>query len=82
MPYTANHPGLRKMRTAALPGILILPVTRHLHVLTSTFAVSGAFMLVLFIAAYIGLEPGLYHSGILSLIPARERDPRHAGRRC
>jgi predicted PurR-regulated permease PerM len=45
-----------------------------LHVLTSTFAVSGAFMLVLFIAAYIGLEPNLYHSGMLSLVPSRERD--------
>jgi predicted PurR-regulated permease PerM len=45
-----------------------------LRVLTSTFAVSGAFMLVLFIAAYIGVEPGLYHRGILSLVPDRERD--------
>jgi predicted PurR-regulated permease PerM len=45
-----------------------------LHVLTSTFAVSGAFMLVLFIAAYIGVEPKLYHAGILSLVPERERD--------
>src|SRR4051812_13833410 len=45
-----------------------------LHVLTSTFAVSGAFMLVLFIAAYIGVEPKLYHAGILSLVPVRERD--------
>jgi predicted PurR-regulated permease PerM len=45
-----------------------------LRVLTSTFAVSGAFMLVLFIAAYIGVEPHLYHGGILSLVPARERD--------
>jgi predicted PurR-regulated permease PerM len=45
-----------------------------LRVLTSTFAVSGAFMLVLFIAAYIGVDPHLYHGGILSLVPLRERD--------
>jgi predicted PurR-regulated permease PerM len=45
-----------------------------LRVLTSTFAVSGAFMLVLFIAAYIGVDPALYHGGILELVPARERD--------
>src|SRR5438105_2838969 len=45
-----------------------------LRVLTSTFAVSGALMLVLFIAAYIGVDPALYHGGILELVPPRERD--------
>ncbi|MGI8401377.1 MAG: AI-2E family transporter [Gemmatimonadaceae bacterium] len=45
-----------------------------LKFLTSTFAVSGAFMLVLFIAAYIGVDPHLYHGGILELVPAPERD--------
>lgn len=45
-----------------------------LRVLTSTVAVSGAFMLVLFIAAYIGVDPALYHGGLLQLIPPRERD--------
>jgi predicted PurR-regulated permease PerM len=45
-----------------------------LKVLTSTFAVSGAFMLVLFIAAYIAVDPHLYHGGILELVPVRERD--------
>ncbi|HJP86847.1 MAG TPA: AI-2E family transporter [Gemmatimonadaceae bacterium] len=44
-----------------------------LHVLTSTFAISGAFLLVLFIAAYIGVDPSLYHGGLLELVPARER---------
>jgi predicted PurR-regulated permease PerM len=44
-----------------------------LRVLTSTFAVSGAFMLVLFIAAYIGFDPALYHGGLLELFPARQR---------
>src|SRR5437764_2650122 len=45
-----------------------------LRVLTSTFAVSGALLLVLFIAAYIAVDPALYHGGILELVPARERD--------
>jgi predicted PurR-regulated permease PerM len=45
-----------------------------LHMLTSTFAVTGAFLLVLFIAAYIGLDPHLYHGGVLALVPSRERD--------
>jgi predicted PurR-regulated permease PerM len=45
-----------------------------LRVLTSTFAITGAFLLVLFIAAYIGVDPALYHGGILQLMPARERD--------
>ncbi len=44
-----------------------------LRVLTSTFAVSGAFMLVLFIAAYIGVDPALYHGGLLELFPQRQR---------
>jgi predicted PurR-regulated permease PerM len=43
-------------------------------VLTSTLAVSGAFLLVLFIAAYIGVDPHLYHGGVLALVPGRERD--------
>ncbi|MEA2762304.1 MAG: hypothetical protein QOD47_1588 [Gemmatimonadaceae bacterium] len=45
-----------------------------LRMLTSTFAVTGAFLLVLFIAAYIGLDPHLYHGGVLALVPSRERD--------
>jgi predicted PurR-regulated permease PerM len=45
-----------------------------LRVLTSTFTVSGAFMLVLFIAAYIGVDPALYHGGLLELFPVRQRD--------
>ena len=45
-----------------------------LRVLTSTFAVSGAFLLVLFIAAYIGVDPALYHGGLLELFPSRQRD--------
>jgi predicted PurR-regulated permease PerM len=45
-----------------------------LRMLTSTFAVTGAFLLVLFIAGYIGLDPHLYHGGVLAVVPAKERD--------
>jgi len=45
-----------------------------LRVLTSTLAISGGFLLVLFIAAYIGVDPALYHGGLLELVPPRERD--------
>jgi predicted PurR-regulated permease PerM len=45
-----------------------------LRVLTSTFAMTGAFMLVLFIAAYIGVDPALYHGALLEMFPERQRD--------
>ena len=35
---------------------------------------SGALVLVLFIAAYIAVDPALYHGGVLELVPLRERD--------
>jgi predicted PurR-regulated permease PerM len=68
--------------TVALGGDLRREITKQfrgaqrsfLSVLTSTFAITGAFLLVLFIAAYIGLDPALYHGGILQLVPRRERD--------
>ncbi|MFL5507993.1 MAG: AI-2E family transporter, partial [Gemmatimonadaceae bacterium] len=44
-----------------------------LRVLTSSFAISGAFLLVLFIAAYIAIDPALYHGGVLEMVPRRER---------
>jgi predicted PurR-regulated permease PerM len=47
------------------------------RVLTSTFAIVGAVMLVIFIAAYIGTDPALYHGGLLEMVPPRER-PRAA----
>ena len=67
--------------TVAVGGNLRREITKEmsgaqhsfLRVLTSTFAVSGAFMLVLFIAAYIGFDPALYHGGLLELFPARQR---------
>jgi len=72
----------KRTREVAVGGNLRREMTRQfsgaqhsfLRVLTSTFAVSGAFLLVLFIAAYIGAEPSLYHGGILELVPIRERD--------
>jgi predicted PurR-regulated permease PerM len=45
-----------------------------LRMLTSTFAMTGAFLLVLFIAAYIGVDPALYHGALLELFPERQRD--------
>ena len=68
--------------TVAIGGDLRREITRQfrgaqhsfLRVLTSTFAITGAFLLVLFIAAYIGFDPPLYHGGILQLVPRRERD--------
>ena len=47
------------------------------RVVTSTFAIAGAVMLVIFIAAYIGTDPALYHGGLLEMMPPRER-PRAA----
>jgi len=44
-----------------------------LRVLTSSFAISGAFLLVIFIAAYIAIDPALYHGGVLEMVPRRER---------
>jgi predicted PurR-regulated permease PerM len=47
------------------------------HVLTSTFAIAGAVMLVIFIAAYIATDPALYHGGLLEMVPPAGR-PRAA----
>ncbi len=68
--------------TVALGGDLRRELTRQfsgaqhsfLRVMTSTFAITGGFLLVLFIAAYIAADPALYHGGILQLVPSRERD--------
>jgi predicted PurR-regulated permease PerM len=45
-----------------------------LRMLTSTFAVTGAFLLVLFIAAYIAVDPHLYHGGMLEMVPVARRE--------
>jgi predicted PurR-regulated permease PerM len=79
---TAIRTSTTRADTVALGGDLRREITKQfrgaqhsfLRMLTSTFAISGAFLLVLFIAAYIGLDPPLYHGGILQLVPERERD--------
>jgi predicted PurR-regulated permease PerM len=71
-----------KTREVEVGGNLRREITRQfrgaqhsfLRVLTSTFAISGAFLLVVFIAAYIAVDPALYHGGVLELVPRRERE--------
>lgn len=73
---------LTRADTVAAGGNLRREITKQmsgaqhsfLRVLTSTFAVSGAFLLVLFIAAYIAVDPALYHGGLLELFPVRQRN--------
>lgn len=75
-------PAAQRTNEVVVGGNLRREITRQfsgaqnsfLRMLTSTFAVTGAFLLVLFIAAYIGVDPHLYHGGVLALVPARERD--------
>ncbi|HMJ18275.1 MAG TPA: AI-2E family transporter [Gemmatimonadaceae bacterium] len=82
VPGTVGRVSTTRADTVARGGDLRREITKQfrgaqhsfLRVLTSTFAITGAFLLVLFIAAYIGLDPPLYHGGILQLVPARERD--------
>ncbi len=79
---TVARKGTTRADTVAAGGNLRREITREvsgvqhsfLRVLTSTFTVTGAFLLVLFIAAYIGVDPALYHGGLLELFPARQRD--------
>jgi predicted PurR-regulated permease PerM len=79
---TVTRTSTTRADTVALGGNLRRELTRQfsgaqhsfLRVLTSTFAISGAFLLVLFIAAYIAADPALYHGGILQMVPERERD--------
>jgi predicted PurR-regulated permease PerM len=71
-----------KTREVEVGGNLRREITRQfrgaqhsfLRVLTSTFAISGAFLLVVFIAAYIAVDPALYHGGVLEMVPRRERE--------
>jgi predicted PurR-regulated permease PerM len=79
------HKATTRADTVAAGGNLRHEITKQfrgaqnsfLRMLTSTFAVTGAFLLVLFIAAYIGVDPALYHGGMLELFPPRQR-PRVA----
>jgi predicted PurR-regulated permease PerM len=78
---TAAHKPVTRADTVAAGGNLRREITKQfrgaqnsfLRMLTSTFAVSGAFLLVLFIAAYIGVDPALYHGGMLEIFPPRQR---------
>ena len=75
------HKATTRADTVAAGGNLRREITKQfrgaqnsfLRMLTSTFAVTGAFLLVLFIAAYIGVDPALYHGGMLELFPPRQR---------
>jgi predicted PurR-regulated permease PerM len=75
------HKPTTRADTVAAGGNLRREITKQfrgaqnsfLRMLTSTFAVTGAFLLVLFIAAYIGVDPALYHGGMLELFPPRQR---------
>jgi len=75
------HKPTSRADTVAAGGNLRREITKQfrgaqssfLRMLTSTFAMSGAFLLVLFIAAYIGVDPALYHGGLLELFPPRQR---------
>ncbi len=79
------HKPTTRADTVAAGGNLRREITKQfrgaqnsfLRMLTSTFAVTGAFLLVLFIAAYIGVDPALYHGGMLEVFPPRQR-PRVA----
>lgn len=80
-PGTVSNRPTTRADTVAVGGNLRHEITKQfrgaqnsfLRMLTSTFAVSGAFLLVLFIAAYIGVDPALYHGGLLELFPPRQR---------
>jgi predicted PurR-regulated permease PerM len=82
VPPPATGPAAQRSNEVVVGGNLRREITKQfsgaqhsfLRMLTSTFAVTGAFLLVLFIAAYIGVDPHLYHGGVLALVPARERD--------
>jgi predicted PurR-regulated permease PerM len=48
--------------------------TRYLFpFLSSTFAVLGGLLIIIFLAIYIGADPELYHRGLIALFPRRAR---------
>jgi len=52
--------------------------TRYLFpFLSSTFAVIGGILIIIFLSIYIGADPELYHRGLMQLFPRRAR--RRAG---
>lgn len=62
-------PGLRDRIIAQLGG-----VTRYfLPVITSTLHIVAGIVLVLFLAIYLAIEPGIYRRGMVALFPVRAR---------
>lgn len=65
----SNQPSLRDRITEGLGG-----ATRFLFpFLSSTVAVFGGIVLIIFLAIYIGAEPDVYHGGLMHLFPHRSR---------
>jgi predicted PurR-regulated permease PerM len=56
-------------------GSQLTGATRYLFpFLSSTLAVVGGLVLIIFLAIYIGAEPDLYHRGMMHLFPHRARE--------
>ena len=67
-PDTTASP-LRERLSKQLSG-----ATRYLFpFLSSTFAVLGGLLIIIFLAVYIGADPELYHRGLIALFPRRAR---------
>ena len=70
---TASAQPLRQRISQQMSG-----ATRYLFpFLSSTLAVLGGLLIILFLAIYIGADPDLYHRGLMLLFPRRAR--RRAG---
>jgi len=70
---TASAQPLRQRISQQMNG-----ATRYLFpFLSSTLAVLGGLLIILFLAIYIGADPNLYHRGLMLLFPRRAR--RRAG---
>ena len=70
-PATQPGPSLRDRLLTQLGGVgrYFLPV------ISSTLAVAAGIVLVLFLAIYLAIDPGIYRRGLLYLVP-REKRPR------
>jgi len=70
---TSTEQPLRQRISQQLSG-----ATRYLFpFLSSTLAVLGGLLIIIFLAIYIGADPDLYHRGLMQLFPRRAR--RRAG---
>jgi predicted PurR-regulated permease PerM len=68
-PPVASAPSLRDRLLAQLGGVgrFFLPV------ISSTLAVAAGIVLVLFLAIYLAIDPGIYRRGLLYLVPLESR---------